>query len=53
MPVLSIKKEKEVLGEGEVLEREVITRMICLLVEENLLCPEEQIRFLSILNKEA
>lgn len=44
-------KQEDIVMKGRN-EKEILGQIICLLVEEKLLCPEEQIRFLSILNEE-
>ena len=52
MSTLHIIKRQEEIEVEEPNEKEIMGQIICLLVEEKLLNPEEQIRFVKILNKE-
>lgn len=53
MSALHIGKKQEEIKMKELNEKEIMGQVICYLVEEKLLNPEEQIRFLSILREES
>lgn len=52
MSALRIEEKQEEIKMKELNEKEIMSQVICFLVEEKMLNPEEQIRFLNILNEE-